>query len=57
MYLGDIMTVGASMVGVPAISVPCGEVEGLPIGLQIIAPQRKDKELLSLAKEYEEMQQ
>jgi len=57
MYLGDIMTVGASMVGVPAISVPCGEVEGLPVGLQIIAPQRKDKELLNLAKEYEEMQQ
>ena len=57
MYLGDIMTVGASMVGVPAISVPCGEVEGLPVGLQIIAPQRKDKELLILAKEFEEMQQ
>ena len=56
MYLGDIMTVGASMVGVPAISVPCGEVEGLPVGLQIIAPQQKDKELLDLAKEFEEMQ-
>jgi aspartyl-tRNA(Asn)/glutamyl-tRNA(Gln) amidotransferase subunit A len=55
MYLGDIMTVGASMVGVPAISVPCGEVDGLPVGLQIMAPQQKDKELLGLARGYEEV--
>lgn len=53
MYLGDIMTVGASMVGVPALSVPCGDVDGLPVGLQLIAPQRHDKELLGLAKGYE----
>ncbi len=55
MYLGDIMTVGASMVGVPAISVPCGEVAGLPVGLQLIANQGKDKELLMLAKHFEEL--
>lgn len=54
MYLGDIMTVGASMVGVPAISVPCGEVAGLPVGLQVMAPQGKDKELLGIALGYEE---
>lgn len=54
MYLGDIMTVGASMVGIPAISVPAGKVEGLPVGLQLMAPQQKDKELLALAKWYEE---
>jgi aspartyl-tRNA(Asn)/glutamyl-tRNA(Gln) amidotransferase subunit A len=54
MYLGDIMTVGASMVGVPAISVPCGTAHNLPVGLQIMAPQRKDKELLGIAKAYEE---
>lgn len=54
MYLGDIMTVGASMVGVPAISVPCGTAHDLPVGLQIMAPQRKDKELLAIAKAYEE---
>ena len=53
MYLGDIMTVGASMVGIPAISVPCGDVNGLPVGLQLMAPQRKDKELLQLASSFE----
>jgi aspartyl-tRNA(Asn)/glutamyl-tRNA(Gln) amidotransferase subunit A len=53
MYLGDIMTVGASMVGVPAISIPCGDVSELPVGLQIIAPQKHDKELLRLAAQYE----
>lgn len=56
MYLTDIMTVAANLVGVPAISVPCGEDEaGLPIGLQLMAPQRADRELLGLAKAYEEL--
>lgn len=56
MYLGDIMTVGASMVGVPAISIPCGQAGGLPVGLQLMAPQRRDKELLDIAKAYEDLQ-
>ena len=55
MYLGDVMTVGPSMVGVPAISVPCGEADGLPVGLQLVAQQRRDKELLGLANGYEEL--
>lgn len=55
MYLGDIMTVGASMVGIPAISVPAGEANGLPVGLQLMAPQKKDKELLELAYQFEEL--
>ncbi len=49
MYLADIMTVGASLVGIPAISVPAGNVDNLPVGLQLMAPQRKDRELLNLA--------
>lgn len=57
MYLVDIMTVGASMVGIPAISVPCGFADGMPVGLQIMAPQRKDKELLGIAEAYEELAQ
>ncbi len=55
MYLGDIMTVGPSMVGIPAISVPCGVADGLPVGLQLMAPQRKDNELLQLAQIFEEL--
>jgi len=55
MYLADIMTVAANLVGVPALSVPCGMDGKLPVGLQIIAPQKKDRELLSLTKAYEEV--
>ncbi len=50
MYLVDIMTVSASLVGVPAISVPAGLSNGLPVGLQIMAPQRQDRALLGIAK-------
>jgi aspartyl-tRNA(Asn)/glutamyl-tRNA(Gln) amidotransferase subunit A len=49
MYLSDIMTVGASLVGIPAISIPASESEGLPVGLQIMAPQKHDRQLLSAA--------
>lgn len=53
MYLADIMTVAVNLVGIPAISIPCGDANGLPVGLQLMAPQRADRELLSLAKAYE----
>ena len=55
MYLADIMTVGPSIAGVPAISVPAGTRDGLPVGLQIIAPQKHDRELLAAAKAFEEL--
>ncbi len=49
MYLQDVMTVGVSLAGVPAISIPAGMSNGLPVGLQIIAPQHNDGALLALA--------
>jgi aspartyl-tRNA(Asn)/glutamyl-tRNA(Gln) amidotransferase subunit A len=50
MYLCDIMTVAANLSGVPAISLPNGTGEGdLPIGLQLMAPQRGDRALLAAA--------
>jgi len=55
MYLVDIMTVAANLVGVPAISVPAGHVDNLPVGLQLIAPQRQDRSLLGIARAYEEL--
>lgn len=55
MYLTDIMTVAVNLVGVPAISLPAGEVGGLPVGLQLIAPQKRDRELLELADKTEEL--
>jgi len=53
MYLADIMTVGVNLVGNPAISLPAGEIDGLPVGLQLMAPQKADRELLALAKSTE----
>lgn len=50
MYLGDIMTVSANLVGVPAISIPAGMANGMPVGLQLMAPQKQDKALLGYAK-------
>lgn len=55
MYLSDVLTVAANLVGNPAISLPVGSVEDLPVGLQLMAPQRKDRELLALAKQTEEL--
>lgn len=49
MYLQDIMTVAVSLAGVPAISIPAGLSDGLPVGLQLIAPQHNDRALLNLA--------
>lgn len=55
MYLADIMTVAVSLVGVPAISVPVGITDNLPVGLQIIAPQGSDRALFGIAKATEEL--
>lgn len=55
MYLADVMTVPASLAGLPAISVPAGKNEqGLPIGVQLIGKRRDDALLLALAKSLEE---
>ncbi len=53
MYLNDIMTVAGNLVGVPAIVLPVGSVGALPVGMQLIAAHKKDKELLNFAKSIE----
>jgi aspartyl-tRNA(Asn)/glutamyl-tRNA(Gln) amidotransferase subunit A len=49
MYLNDIYTIGANLAGLPAVSVPCGLVDGLPVGLQIIGPHFAEERLLGAA--------
>jgi len=47
MYLADLFSVQANVVGVPAISIPCGkDNQGLPIGLQVIADDFEEQKLL-----------
>ena len=48
MYMNDIYTIAANLAGLPAISHPCGFVQSLPFGLQIIAPHFAETELLNL---------
>lgn len=55
MYLADIMTVPASLAGLPAISIPAGESKtGLPIGAQLIGPMKHDAKILALARSVED---
>ncbi len=49
MYLNDYCTVPMSLAGVPAISIPCGLSEGLPVGLQIAGPAFSENALLDTA--------
>jgi aspartyl-tRNA(Asn)/glutamyl-tRNA(Gln) amidotransferase subunit A len=51
MYLADLFSVQANVVGVPAISIPCGkDKQGLPIGLQVIADDFEESKLLHFSK-------
>ncbi len=50
MYLSDLMTVLANLVGIPAISLPSKMINNLPVGFQVMAPQKSDKKLLEFAK-------
>lgn len=53
MYLNDIYTIGANLAGLPALSIPCGTVDGLPVGLQIIGPHFAEARLLNVAHGYQ----
>ena len=54
MYLSDIFTLSANLAGIPGVSVPCGfSIEGLPIGLQVLAPYFKEETLVRVAGNFE----
>jgi aspartyl-tRNA(Asn)/glutamyl-tRNA(Gln) amidotransferase subunit A len=49
MYLNDIYTIGANLAGLPGISIPCGFVGELPVGLQIVGPHFSEARILAAA--------
>ena len=54
MYLNDIYTIGANLAGLPGVSVPCGLIDGLPMGLQLIGPHFAEAKLLNAAHQYQQ---
>jgi len=55
MYLSDIYTIAANLAGLPGMSVPAGQVGGLPAGLQIIANHFEESRLLNVAHRYQQV--
>jgi len=54
MYMADVFTVPASLAGVPAICVPSGQKNNLPIGMQIIGPQFSEGKIIQIAYAFEQ---
>ncbi|MDA0733002.1 MAG: aspartyl/glutamyl-tRNA amidotransferase subunit A [SAR202 cluster bacterium Casp-Chloro-G3] len=54
MYLIDVCTLPINIAGLPAISVPCGFSQGLPVGMQLIGPHLSEEALLRVAHAYEQ---
>jgi len=49
MYMSDVCTIPASLAGLPALSMPCGLFEGLPVGLQLMGPAFSEHRLFDVA--------
>ena len=54
MYLEDIYTIATNLAGLPGMSIPCGMVEGKPVGLQIIGNYFDEARILSAAHQYQQ---
>ncbi len=55
MYLNDIYTITANLAGLPSLSMPCGFVDGLPVGLQLTANYFQESLLLNACHQYQQM--
>jgi len=54
MYLNDIYTIGANLAGLPGLSMPCGFVDELPMGLQLVGPHFAEDRLLNAAHQFQQ---
>jgi len=55
MYMRDILTIPVNLAGLPAISIPCGFANGLPLGLQIIGKQFAESTVFRTAHAFEQV--
>jgi len=53
MYLSDIFTVSVNLAGLPALSLPCGKIGKLPVGLQIIGQSFEENKILKIGEIFE----
>ncbi|HEY2681880.1 MAG TPA: Asp-tRNA(Asn)/Glu-tRNA(Gln) amidotransferase subunit GatA [Steroidobacteraceae bacterium] len=53
MYLNDIYTIGANLAGLPGVSLPCGLIDGLPVGVQLVGPHFSEAKLLNAGHAYQ----
>ena len=53
MYLNDIYTIGANLAGLPAISIPCGFADELPVGLHLVGPHFGEEQILRASHQYQ----
>ncbi len=54
MYLVDVCTIPVNIAGLPALSVPCGFSDGMPVGMQVIGPHLSEKTLLRVGHAYQQ---
>lgn len=54
MYMEDIFTLSLNLAGLPGMSIPCGQVNGLPVGLQLIGNYFDEARLLNVAHQYQQ---
>ena len=54
-YLEDVYTLTANLAGIPGLSMPAGFVDGLPVGVQLLAPYFQESRLLNVAHQYQQV--
>jgi aspartyl-tRNA(Asn)/glutamyl-tRNA(Gln) amidotransferase subunit A len=54
MYLSDIYTIAVNLAGIPAMSIPVGFADGMPVGMQIMGNYFEEARLLNVAHKYQQ---